>query len=268
LYSWLTSSLPDSPIESPSPSGTNTPRRYAGNLDIDNDRNLLAASDPRKLSSKSTPIKAVATLKYESDSDIDPDELLPVYLKTKAQLFHLQPPKQAAAQLARQRKRDRPAAPKENTEKPSTDPEVAKLQRKLERIAGDVLFDKYIADQQWEKQRIQLERDAAAQRNATFGGAPERIPHPAEVLDDSDNDEVSREAARIGAEVLENDDSDDDAAVAELFASLPVTEVDPITGKSNVVVNSSDGTKVTIRDFGKTTGMSPRRVLEEACKAR
>jgi ATP-dependent RNA helicase DHX29 len=193
---------------------------------------------------------------------------LPVYLKAKAQLFHLQPPKQAATQLTEQRKRDRQAASKETTEKLSTDPQIAKLQRKLERIVGDVLFDKYIADQQWEKQRIQLERDAAAQRNAASGGAPERIPHPAEVLEDSDNDEVSREAARIAAEFLEEDDSDDDAAVAELFASLPVTEIDPVTGKSNIVVNSSDGTKVTIRDFGKTTGVSPRRVLEEACKAR
>jgi ATP-dependent RNA helicase DHX29 len=214
------------------------------------------------------PVKAVTTLKYESDSDIDPDELLPVYLKTRAQLFHLQPPKQATTQLTGQRKRDRQAASKENAEKLSTDPEIAKLQRKLERIAGDILFDKYIADQQWEKQRIQLERNAAAQRHATSGGVPERIPLPAEVLDDSENDEVSREAARITAEVLEDVGSDDDAAVAELFASLPVTEVDPITGKSNVVVNSDDGTKITIRDFGKTTGVSPRRVLEEACKAR
>jgi len=247
------------------PSGTNTPQRHAVNHDINNDRNLPAASDPRKLSSKFTPIKAV---KYESDSDIDPDDLLPVYLETKAQLFHLQPSKQAATQLTGQRKRDRQTAPNENAEKLSTDPEITKLQRKLERIAGDILFDKYIADQQWEKQRIQLERDSAAQRHATSGEAPERIPHPAEVLEDSDNDEVNREAARIAAEVLGDDDSDDDAAVAELFASLPVTEVDPVTGKSNVVVNSSDGTKVTIRDFGKTTGMSPRRVLEEACKAR
>lgn len=170
--------------------------------------------------------------------------------------------------MTEQRKRDRQAASKETTEKLSTDSQIAKLQRKLERIVGDVLFDKYIADQQWEKQRIQLERDAAAQRNAASGGAPERIPHPAEVLEDSDNDEVSREAARITAEFLEEDDSDDDAAVAELFASLPVSEIDPVTGKSNIVVNSSDGTKVTIRDFGKTTGVSPRRVLEEACKAR
>jgi ATP-dependent RNA helicase DHX29 len=193
---------------------------------------------------------------------------LPVYLKTKAELFNLQPPKPTATESTGQRKRDRQAAQKDSTEKLSADPEFAKLQRKLDRIAGDILFDKYIADQQWEKQRIQLERDTAARRNIAFGQAPHRVPHPAEVQEDSDIEEISKEASRIAAEVLGGDDSDDDAAVAELFASLPVTEVDPITGKSNVIVNSSDGTKVTVRDFGKTIGMSPRRVLEEACKAR
>jgi ATP-dependent RNA helicase DHX29 len=68
--------------------------------------------------------------------------------------------------------------------------------------------------------------------------------------------------------MLEEDSSDDDAALADLFASLPVNEVDPITGKSTTVVNSSNGVKVTIRDFGKWTGVSPTRVLEEACRAR
>ena len=33
----------------------------------------------------------------------------------------------------------------------------------------------------------------------------------------------------MGAEILENEDSDDDAAIADLFASLPVNEVDPVT---------------------------------------
>lgn len=261
-------SLQDSPAESPSPSGTNTPQRPAGTHDNVYDRSQSIASDLRKQPSKSIPSKAGATLKYDSDSDIDPDELLPVYLKIRAQLFHLQLPKQAVNQPTGHRKRDRQAVPRDVTDKPSTDLKAAKLQRKLDRIAGDVLFDKYVADQQWEGQRVQLERDAAAQRNAASGQAPERVPHPAEVLEDSDSGEVSKEASRMAVEVLEDGNSDDDAAVAELFASLPVTEVDPVTGKSSVVVNSSDGTKVTVRDFGKITGISPRRVLEEACKAR
>ena len=101
LYLWLTSASQDSSNESPLPSGTNTPRRiepntrHAGNNDGNSDRNLTSVSNRGKLPSKSTPIKATSTLKYDSDSDIDPDELLPVYLKTKAQLFHLQPSKLA-----------------------------------------------------------------------------------------------------------------------------------------------------------------------------
>jgi len=210
-----------------------------------------------------TPSKISIPVEY--DSDIDPDELLPVYLETKTKLFNLQPPK-TSSQISGQRNRGRDSSVRGKSIHLPTDPKVAKLQRKLKKIESDVLFDQYLADQQWEKQRIQLERDAAAQRIAA-GGPTERVPHPAEVSDDSD-DEVSREAARIGAEILAEDTSDDDGAIADLFASLPVTEVDPVTGKSSVVVNGSDGSKVTIRDFGKSTGVSPRRVFEEACRAR
>jgi ATP-dependent RNA helicase DHX29 len=68
--------------------------------------------------------------------------------------------------------------------------------------------------------------------------------------------------------LLEENGSDDDAALADLFASLPVNEVDPLTGKSSTVINGSNGIKVTIQDFGKWTGVNPTRVLEEACRAR
>lgn len=187
-----------------------------------------------------------------------------MYLATKAKLFHLSPQKSMPAQ--RIRGKDNELKFKTEHQGPSGN-QINKLQRKLQKIEGDILFDQYIADQQWEKQRIQLEKDAAAERSAASGGPPERLRHPAEMSDESD-DEVSREAIRIGAEVLENDESDDDAAIADLFASLPVTEVDPVSGKSITVINNNDGTKITIRDFGKTSGMSPRRVLEEACRAR
>jgi ATP-dependent RNA helicase DHX29 len=87
------------------------------------------------------------------------------------------------------------------------------------------------------------------------------------ILVDSD-DEVSGKAAKIGAAMLEENESDDEGAIADLFASLPVNEVDPVTGKTSTVVNGSNGVRVTIRDFGKWTGVNPTRVLEEACRAR
>lgn len=215
---------------------------------------------PTKARNSSPAKKQPAVLEY--DSDIDPDDLLPVYLDTKAKLFHLQEP---------QKPKKGPARPNGALATPSKSagssdqPEAAKLIRKMRRIEDDVLFDRYIADQHWETRRIQLEKDAATDRRALE--AIQDSSEDSQTLVDSD-DEVSREAAKIGAAMLEETGSDDDIALSELFASLPVDEVDPVTGKSSTVINGKDGVKVTIQDFGKWTGVSPTRVLEEACKAR
>lgn len=202
------------------------------------------------------PSKPKKVLEYESD--IEPEDLMPVYLETKAKLFHLQPTKQTPT---------RGRGPRSKVDE-ETSPQIEKLNRKLKKIEGDILFDQYLADKQWDNQRILLEREAAVKRSMVSGLPVERERHPAESSDESEEDEVSREAAAMALEVLQNDSDNDDGAIADLFASLPVTEVDSATGKSNTVINGSDGSKTVIRDFGKTTGVGPRRVLEEACRAR
>jgi len=203
----------------------------------------------------------VAAIDY--DSDIDPDDLLPIYLECKTKLFHLQPPPPKASNL---RPSGRSQNPKSRVQAPPTDPETAKILRKIKRIEDDILFDQYVANQQWESKRIQLERDAAAHRSA-LQLSQDADSQDSETLVDSDDD-VSKEAGKIGAAMLEDTGSDDEAALTDLFASLPVNEVDPLTGKSSTVVNGTNGLKVTIRDFGKWTGVNPTRVLEEACRAR
>ena len=203
----------------------------------------------------------MATIDY--DSDIDPDDLLPIYLECKTKLFHLQPPPPKAPAS---RPSGRNHTPKSRAPAPPTDPETAKIFRKIKRIEDDILFDQYVADQQWESKRIQLERDAATHRSA-LQSSQDADSQGSETLVDSDDD-VSKEAAKIGAALLEDTGSDDEAALADLFASLPVNEVDPLTGKSSTVINGTNGVKVTIRDFGKWTGVNPTRVLEEACRAR
>jgi ATP-dependent RNA helicase DHX29 len=240
------------------PSGTNTPR-------IESDTRRIGGAVPGggnllQNGKKKEPVKKLVVADY--DSDIDPDDLLPVYLESKAKLFHLQPPPAKRASLRSNGRNNNQYLPRK-----LTDPESAQILRKIKRIEDDVLFDKYLADQQWEARRIQLERDAAACRNAADIAQESADSQESETLVDSD-DEVGREAAKIGAALLEETESDDDAALADLFASLPVNEVDPLTGKSTTVVNGSDGIKVTIRDFGKWTGVNPTRVLEEACRSR
>jgi ATP-dependent RNA helicase DHX29 len=210
-----------------------------------------------------SPTKKVTPVEY--DSDIDPDDLLPIYLECKTKLFQSQ---QTDSKRGPSRLSSRSNPPASHNRIATADPGLAKVLRKISRIEDDVLFDKYIADQQWEIRRIQLERDAAARRNAALSLESSAAPSPLPETPDDSDDEVNEEAAKIGAAMLEEDSSDDDVALADLFTSLPVNEVDPITGKSTTVVNSSDSVKVTIRDFGKWTGVGPTRVLEEACRAR
>lgn len=240
----------DTPSDTPTPSGATTPKY----LDIDprmgtklknsalNPRSPRAAS-PKKL-----------TVAY--DEDIEPDQLLPLYLETKAKLFEIQRPRQDAAKAK---------GPKEKSNAITTGPE-ALLLAKLDRIERDILFDKPVGEHQWRSQRITLEKDYALARKKADEEL--RKSEPEKESTPNGTDDVGEEADRIAAEILAEDSSDDDQALADLFASLPVNEVDPVTGKSSTVMNNADGSKITIRDFGKWTGVTPMRALEEACRAR
>jgi ATP-dependent RNA helicase DHX29 len=256
-----TNLLLETPMDSPLPSGMNTPR--IPELDTRDGSKLKngipSSRNPRGASPKK---KAVVTF----DEDIEPDELLPAYLGAKEKLFALQRPSQDGPRSKGTAKSSKGGA--------SDDPEEALLLAKVRKIENDVLFDKYIAEQQWREKKISLEKDFAAERKKQ---ADEQKAEEAEEEEgatgvkpeaEDDQDEVAREAERIAAEILAENGSDDDEALAGLFASLPTNEVDPVTGKTNTVMNGADGTKTIIRDFGKFTGVTPSRALEEACRAR
>ena len=167
-------------------------------------------------------------------------------MDTKAKIFALERPRQDSSQAV--------VSEAEGLE-------IARLLGKLDRIEKDVLFDKYPADQQWKVKRIQLEKDYSATRKQKAAEAEKAEQK------ESQAEDINAEAERIAAEILAEKD-DDDFAVADLFASLPTTEIDAVTGKSNTVINGTDGSKTLIRDFGKWTGVGPVRALEEACRAR
>ncbi|KAK2625301.1 hypothetical protein QTJ16_005670 [Diplocarpon rosae] len=254
----LSKSQTETPIDSPQTSGATTPR-----VEPDN-RHMGSNSGALKLENLRSPIKKLATLDY--DSDIDPDDLLPVYLECKTKLFLSQQSK-PKKEPSRGPRLNKPASVFGKAG--SSDPQSAKLLGKIKKIEDDILFDKYLADQQWDAKRIELEKEAACFRRLgeSSQDSSDSNSQESQTLVGSDDD-VSKEAVKIGAAVLEESGSDDDAALADLFASLPVNEVDPLTGKSSTVVNGPNGMKVTIREFGKWSGISPTRVLEEACRAR
>ena len=252
-----TNKVPDTPVDTPLASGLNTPRLGPDTRHLGLSTSSSVGSLSQVEKKRETPRK-VNTIEY--DSDIDPDDLLPKYLECKEKLFQIQ--SSSSKMLPRQN--GKKPEKKSHSRQSTADPESAKILRKIKKIEDDILFDRYVADQQWAVRRIQLEKDGAARRITAEMADNDSVESV--TLVDSD-DEISREAAKISAELLE-EDSDDDTTLADLFASLPVNEVDPLTGKSSTVMNGANGVKITIRDFGKWTGVSPSRVLEEACRAR
>ncbi|OAA66639.1 ATP dependent RNA helicase [Niveomyces insectorum RCEF 264] len=253
----------DSSADNSLASGTNTPMLLEPQLQ--QRRKGKNGSTPRP-SRSASPRQAVIAY----DSDIEPEDLLPLYLETKTRLFAIQRPQQGVSN-------GRSRGGKQNTLAPMEDgadqQETARLLGKLDRIENDILFDKRLAEMQWRSAKIILEREFAEASKKTADEARAKAKEEAEAsapdgnaADDVSDGDVNAEAERVAAEVLAQSDSDD--GLADLFASLPVSEVDPVTGKTNTVVNGSDGSKLIIRDFGKWTGVSPVRALEEACRAR
>ncbi|KAH7324481.1 putative ATP dependent RNA helicase [Stachybotrys elegans] len=230
------------PSESPIPTRNNTPRPNKANGRKD------------KPGSNGPSSKKKVAVTY--DSDIEPDELVPQYIDTKTKLLELE------------RSQPPPAKGKGRQGLSDEDEQArAKLEAKLKRIETDVLFDNFVAEQQWKTKKLEVEKRMATERKESAKSEntedSENPEAQAEAQDKPDDDDLNAEAERIAAEILAEDDD-----IGGLFDSLPQNEVDPETGKSQTVVNSSDGVKLVIRDFGTWSGISPRRALEEACRSR
>ncbi|KAJ9156652.1 ATP-dependent RNA helicase DHX29 [Pleurostoma richardsiae] len=255
----------DTPADSPLPSGATTPlllepeaRQKSGGR-----KNGTATSrSPRTVPPRTRIIPYIG--------DFEPDELIPAYLETKTRLFELQRPLQDPLRKKGQTPDAQLDAPSTGAGDSPQDVEIAKLLGKLERIQKDVLFDKGLAEMQWQPKRIGLERDyaAAKKERADAERIDERPQDHEEQVSDAEDDDVAKEAERIAAEILAQDTDEEDQALADLFSSLPTNEIDAVTGKSNTVVSGADGVQVVVRDFGKWTGVSPMRALEEACRSR
>ncbi|KAI9707317.1 MAG: hypothetical protein M1836_000277 [Candelina mexicana] len=196
------------------------------------------------------------------DSDPEPESLLSSYLSAKARLFKLLPG--SVKNGPTKGRKHNPAVPTHTTEGASSGAMASHLQKKLMKIESDVLFDQHEADQLWLMRRNELSEELAARRALGLSNT-QPAKAPGGVM-------KSEAAEEVNVGVFPSHDGsgteDSDIILGDLFTSLPDSEVDATTGETNTKVTDSEGTTVTIRDFGRWTGMSPSRVLEEACRAR
>ena len=147
-------------------------------------------------------------------------------------------------------------------------PQVARLLQRLERLKADILFDRQEAEQLWTEARNKLAQ-AAAERKRLHLQSESRPVH-----DRADGQSVTGEStSSLPNEASKDSREEEDGGVeafGEFFSALPEVAAsdnnDRITSDASGKGSESGG--VTIKDFGKWGGVSPRRTFEEACKAR
>ncbi|KAL9086441.1 MAG: hypothetical protein Q9159_004153 [Coniocarpon cinnabarinum] len=242
-----------------------------GDEDLDEQSDSPTTSDDFMQTMKAGPDTDVAaSLPPEQDFEVsdledglEPDELQPAYLSTRTRLFELEPELEQS-RAGGKRKKGRTG---QSTPCPAQGPGAKKLQNKLQKIESDPLFDKTSADAQWENQRILLARDQAERRRLQV----EEIASPPKSDADAAMNQAkqhfnpnSSESASV-EEPNGTQESDDDQALADLFGATAFGDAD-----DNVAAKADTNgtTNVSIRDFGNPGGVDPRRVLEDACRAR
>lgn len=178
--------------------------------------------------------------------------MVPEWLELQTRLYSLQPD---LFDRPGKGKKGRSIAPNQ-----SDDPEVAKVQRKIAKIERDVLFERRDAEYIWKEKLEELRKDAKFMRQPLE--SKRESPPPA------DTDEQTNVPALDGLDltVPSLEELDDGAGLlGDMFGNDAESEA---PGSILGLPPPKSETSMTLRDFGKTTGLSPRRVLEETCKAR
>lgn len=194
-----------------------------------------------------TPI----TTDSDIESDMDPDTMTDRYIELRTRLYQIKP------DSGEERK------PQNLLTDRTQPPQVSKLLRRLEQLQSDILFDRYEAEQKWTEKRNQLAQATAQRRKLQLDDANR-----------SGGGFSSKQKAETTTSdsVCETSDEDEEdggvGALGDFFSGLQDTTF--LDNHGTLKSNGEDASRplLTVRDFGKWTGISPRRVLEEACKAR
>ena len=177
------------------------------------------------------------------DDDLNPHELFDRYISLKTRMFKILPDRNNG-QSSASRKR----SAKDVTVPPPVNPQYSKLMKRVKAIESDILFDMDGAHDAWLKKRVELLQESTERKKL---GLVEKPRHASP--QDSSTKEVSP-----GESTLDQ--------LGDFFSSLPEESVDE--SGSSAITDTANGKPIVIRDFGKWTGVNPRRVFEETCRAR
>ncbi|KAF2625113.1 P-loop containing nucleoside triphosphate hydrolase protein [Macroventuria anomochaeta] len=190
------------------------------------------------------------------DSDIDLDELVPTYLKIKGKLYEIDP------ELVEVNPRKKGAkGQKAPPAKTVQSPKIRKLLSQLQQLESDTLFDDREAEALWPAKRNEIAQSQAAKRQQETVQAEvpeERKGHATPAV--SAPKEASHSSTNGG-------DADDIMAEADMLGDM-FSAISDEPAANDVPTENAESGNITLRDFGKQGGLTPRRCLEEAVRSR
>ena len=214
------------------------------------------SSAPIQPSAEAPAETLVQEIVEDADDDLEPHETLNRYLDLKKRVHERRPDLTEPTVRRGKGAKNKSAVPPV-TEK--ADPETLKILRRIRKIESDILFDLEEAREKWFDLRITIMQRDAERRKLGINIETSSTPETTEAPTTHDKDLIDTAGGSEADLKLE---------LGDFFEGLPEQSTDNETGKSGLMVKSADGVSVTVRNFGKWSGVGPRRIFEEACKAR
>lgn len=168
------------------------------------------------------------------------------YLSLKERIFQIDP----TSLLEPNKSKRKAQSNKEARLADSVDPRIEKLQARLDALTADILFDRQEAEISWTAKRTELMHEASMKKQLGIADSASTVNNGKPKARDPVSASKSEEETEI--------------ALGDFFEALP----DP---DSNVLPSQPEDQNagpVEVRHFGKWSGITPRRILEESCKAR
>ena len=189
------------------------------------------------------------------DSDLELDELVPSYLKVKSKLYEIDP------QLVESTSRPRQKNTLHKNAEQSHNAVVRKLLSQLQRITSDVLFDDREAEALWPALRNEIAKQKALQRQENLASSKlERNPQEDHGPSLAVSNQRESQSFKETVDAVAGEDEDD--LLGDMFSAVP-NEVSVPAG-----TEGTSSQNVVLRDFGKESGTSPRKLLEETIRSR
>ncbi|EHY57438.1 hypothetical protein HRR90_001375 [Exophiala dermatitidis] len=180
----------------------------------------------------------------DSDEDNDPAKLVEKFIRLQRLIWEAQKlePRQNQKTSMRNQKR------------------VSKLTQKVQQLRRDPLFDDYEAEAAWSQIHVELQADHQHQLRERARNRRAQKPEETQEPNGTESEQAAppREQENVSVEEPETSAEADDELLGGMFEAgdeAVSTEQD-----------GSDKQQVKLIDFGKWTGVSPRKLLDDICK--